>query len=172
MNIKVGVLALCVVFIFECFANDSAAMEVNNITEQTRFLGLEKAVDFLTIISYWPSCINAHEQFIAAGIVEPEIMCSVCTTKIVKIGELSGGLIGKGLRDLVDGIDNTDASKVMLDEFLALIRSVDSDGLRSFMVRAANEIGLTCTHCGGKSYNWTSVSDMPSADSFSELIVA
>ncbi len=154
MKVKISVIIFLITITSTCFSYDANNVMVGEVSTQTRFLGLEKVTNFLTIISYWYSFTTAHEQYVQKNLQNPEIRCSKCATKVLTLGELCGGLVGKGLRDLVEGKDNFTQSKAMLDAFLECIQSGSYREVLDFMVCVANETKQVCSHCHSSSDVW------------------
>jgi len=113
--------------------------------------------DTIKIVSYLGLFKDAHEKYLAAHQIEPEIRCKKCATKRLSLGEFEGGLVGVALKNLTDGKDNFEKTKLILDGCLKVVSDGVFSDIINYMVRFSNETQQVCSHCQEPSISWEKI---------------
>ena len=122
---------------------DALSSVLNNVFTQT-----------LEIVSYFSSVETAYEKYMQKNDTEPLIKCAKCTTdiKYLSIGELTGGLIGRTLKDISEGKNNFDKTKLALDNLIKKLSEGSYPDIINEMIRISNEAEQSCSHCHNNSW--------------------
>jgi len=113
--------------------------------------------DAIKIVSYLALFKDAHEKYLSVHKIEPEIRCKKCATKRLTLGEFEGGLVGVALKNLADGKDNFEKTKLILDGCLKVVLDGIFLDIIDYMVRISNETQQVCSHCQGPSTSWEKI---------------
>jgi hypothetical protein len=90
----------------------------------------------------------------------PEIICKNCKQRRLSLGELSGALIIKALKDIAYE-ENSTWTQNLINNFIELMTEGTFVELEQFLRRTMNKIEYRCCHCNGTV--WENVSRQPSA---------
>lgn len=110
--------------------------------------------DIFSIIDYLSLFTQAHEQYLQKNNVEPKITCHKCSDKLLDLGEFCGSLVGIALKDMVNGKNNFNETKTILDGCLNVIFSGSCSDIINYMIRISNETKQACPGCCGQSESW------------------
>lgn len=124
------------------------AEKKREIVADTRFI----VADAVHLISYLSSCSEAHQKYLDTHDHELSVSCKGCDKEFIELGKFEGGLIGKGLKDLIDGKDNFKETKIVLDKYLKLLADGSDREILAFMAQILNDQEYVCYSC--KGINW------------------
>ena len=144
MKFKKGISA-CFIFIIFCtfsLQSDNQAFCDNSHVNQS---SIEN--DAFSILAYLSSFKDAHEKYLQSNKIEPTIRCKKCITHQVSLGEFEGGLVGKALKDVVEGKNNFEKTKLLLDGCLKVVSGGNYLDIINYMICVSNEIWPVCSHC-------------------------
>ena len=74
------------------------------------------------IMAYLPLLVKAQEDYLKKNNnSEPTITCKNCTKNRLNMSDFGGNLIGKSMKDVIEGQNNFEQIKSFLDEFLKML---------------------------------------------------
>lgn len=109
-------------------------------------------VDAISILSYWSLFSEAHQKYLDTHDHELSVSCKSCKKEFIDLGKFEGGLLGKGLKDLLEGKDNYKETKVLLDTYLKLLSSSSDNEILTFMAQTLSDQQYVCYNCKGISW--------------------
>jgi len=110
MKFEKGIFICCafiILYIFSLQSNNQAFPDDSNVNQSS----IEK--DAFSILSYLSSFKDAYEKYTQSNKIEPTIRCKNCITHQVSLTEFQGGLVGKALKDIVEGKNNFEQTKML-----------------------------------------------------------
>lgn len=144
MKFKKGIF-ICFAFIILCIfslQSDNQTFRDNSLANQS---SIEK--DAFSILTYLSSFKDVYEKYLQSNKIEPTIRCKKCITHEVSLSEFEGGLIGKALKDVVEGKNNFEKTKLLLDACLKVVSGGNYLDIINYMICVSNEIWPICSHC-------------------------
>lgn len=147
MNFKKSIYA-CFIFIILCIFSLQSNNQVfhdNSHANESSQSSIES--DAFIILSYLSSFRDAHEKYLQSNKIEPTIKCKKCITHQVSLGEFEGGLVGKALKDVVEGKNNFEKTKLLLDGCLKVVSGGSYLDIINYMISVSNETWPVCSHC-------------------------
>lgn len=142
-------LIISIIFLDSLQSNNQITSE--NL--QTNSRSIEE--DAFSAAAYLPLFMHAEEEYLKKNKIEPEIKCKNCTTRRLSMSEFWGGLVGKAIKDVVEGKDSFDKAKLILDGFLKAVSEGFHTDIINYMLKIVSETKQVCSHCHSSSWEQT-----------------
>lgn len=91
---------------------------------------------------------------------KPRLKCMNCKKYTLTHGELIGQIYIRSMDAFID-TNKLSSAKKLMDEAFEVFPKKPLDELMAFMLRAANELGISCSKCPGKQ--WAIIKDLDSS---------
>lgn len=144
MKFKKGIFirfAFIILCIFS-LQSDNQTFRDDSLVNQS---SIEK--DAFSILTYLSSFKDVYEKYLQSNKIEPTIRCKKCTTHELSLSEFGGSLVGKILKDVVEGKNNFEKTKLLLDGYLKVVSERNYSDIINYMISVSNEMWPVCSHC-------------------------
>lgn len=144
MEFKKDIL-ICFAFIILCIFS----LQSDNQTFLEDSLACKSSIekDAFSILTYLSSFKDVYEKYLQSNKIEPVIRCKKCITHQVSLSEFGGSLVGKALKEVLEGKNNFEKTKLLLDGFLKVVSEGSCLDIVNYMISISNETRPICSYC-------------------------
>jgi hypothetical protein len=123
------------------------------LTESQSQEGLPANV--LVVGKYIDALTNATKKFMERFPDEntwPTIFCKNCKQGKMSLGKISGSIVSKAIKDIVNSNDTFEKMKTILEKFTLLLLQGTLPELAQFSLETLNKIQCECIYCNGTTW--------------------